>query len=107
MDLALTLQRLYDSEINVTITFGSSCAPGGGYMPNIKLTLTGEELRVLATLADNELFRMRFVDPRLPDYRIDPEVFRAAQSVTAKLSEIMKRERGLAPKPDLVRVNEE
>ena len=64
----------------------------------IKLTLEPEELKALATLAENQLFRMRYVDPKIPGYTITPETFRAAQSATALLSEAMKKQRGFPPK---------
>ena len=60
----------------------------------IKLTLEPEELKALTTLAENQLFRMRYVDPKIPGYTITPETFRAAQSATALLSEAMKKQRG-------------
>ncbi len=67
----------------------------------IKLHLNTDELKALATLAENEFFRMRFIDPRLPGYTIDPEIYRASQSATALLSDAMKKERGF---PALVKV---
>jgi hypothetical protein len=60
----------------------------------IKLNLNTDELKALATLAENEFFRMRFIDPRLPGYTIEPEIYRASQSATAILSDAMKKERG-------------
>ena len=60
----------------------------------IRLDLSVEELKVLVTLAENEFFRMRFINPRLPGYTIQPEIYRASQSATALLTEAMKKERG-------------
>ena len=65
----------------------------------IKIDLTSEELKVLTTLAENQFFRMRFIDPRLPGYTIDVEVYRASQSAVAVLSEALKKERGFPIKP--------
>ena len=64
----------------------------------IKIDLTAEELKVLATLAENQFFRMRYIDTRMPGYSISPETFRASQSATALLSEAMKKERGFPVK---------
>ena len=64
----------------------------------IKIDLSAEELKVLATLAENQFFRMRYIDPRMPGYSISPETFRASQSATAVLSEAMKKERGFPVK---------
>jgi hypothetical protein len=65
----------------------------------IKIELSSEELKSLTTLAENQFFRMRFIDPRLPGYTIEPEVYRASQSAVALLSEAMKKERGFPVKP--------
>jgi hypothetical protein len=65
----------------------------------IKIELSPEELKSLTTLAENQFFRMRFIDPRLPGYTIEPEVYRASQSAVALLSEAMKKERGFPVKP--------
>jgi hypothetical protein len=69
----------------------------------IKLELSAEEVKALATLAENQLFRMKFIDPRLPGYNIEPEVFRASQSATALLSDAVKKERGFPVKPETAR----
>ena len=68
----------------------------------IKLDLNPQELRALTTLAENQFFRMRFIDPRLPGYSIEPEVFRASQSAVALLSDAMKKERGFPAKIESV-----
>ncbi len=38
-------------------------------MKHIALKLTVEELRLLASLASDQLFRREFIDPRMPGYR--------------------------------------
>ena len=65
----------------------------------IKLDLSSEELKVLATLAENQFFRMKYIDPKMPGYSIEPETFRAAQSAVAILSDAMKKERGFPISP--------
>ena len=62
-------------------------------MRNIKLVLNSDELKVLAMMAENELMRMRFVNPRMPGHKADPAVLRAAQSITARLLEASKKQR--------------
>jgi hypothetical protein len=47
---------------------------------NINLPLTPEELKALISLAESQMFRMKFIDPRIPGYKITPEAFSAAQS---------------------------
>jgi len=66
----------------------------------IKFDVNPEELKALATLAENQFFRMRFIDPRIPGYSIDPEVFRASQTATSLLSEAMKQQRGFPVKAE-------
>ena len=70
-----------------------------GVTKKIKVDLNPEELKALTTLAENQFFRMRFIDPKMPGYHIEPEVFRASQSAVALLSEAVKKERGFPPKP--------
>jgi hypothetical protein len=36
------------------------------------LKLTVEEIRLLATLASDQLFRREFIDPRIPGYKFNP-----------------------------------
>jgi len=64
-----------------------------------RLDLSTEELKMLATLAESQMLRMKFIDPRIPGYKIDPDVFRAAQSAVSLLSEAVKKERGFPMKP--------
>jgi hypothetical protein len=60
----------------------------------IKIDLSSEELKALATLAENQFFRMKYIDPKMPGYSIEPETFRASQSAVALLSDTLKKERG-------------
>ena len=64
----------------------------------IKLDLNPAELQALTTLAENQFFRMRYIDPKLPGYHIEQEVFRASQSAVSLLSEALKKEKGLPMK---------
>ena len=38
-------------------------------MKSVTLKLTLEELRMIATLASDQVFRRRFIDPRMPGHR--------------------------------------
>ena len=42
-------------------------------MKQITVTLTVDELRLLATLASDQLFRREFIDPRFPGHKPDAE----------------------------------
>ena len=42
-------------------------------MKRINFAVTIEELRLLASLASDQLFRRQFIDPRMPGYKGSPE----------------------------------
>jgi len=42
-------------------------------MKRINFTVTVEELRLLSSLASDQLFRRQFIDPRMPGYKGSPE----------------------------------
>ena len=42
-------------------------------MKRINFPVTIEELRLLASLAADQLFRRQFIDPRMPGYKGSPE----------------------------------
>jgi len=68
-------------------------------MKKIAVQFTVEELQALLTLADNQLFRMKFIDPKIPGYRSRPDELRAAQSAVQTLQECLNKEKGRVPKP--------
>ena len=47
-------------------------------MAKITIQLTTEELQALLTLADNQFFRIKYIDPKLPGHKARPEELRAA-----------------------------
>ena len=71
----------------------------------IRLELNPQELKTLATLVESQFLRMRFIDPKIPGYSIDPDVFRASQSAVALLTDAVKKERGFTAKPEAVSKN--
>jgi hypothetical protein len=42
-------------------------------MKSINFALTVEELRLLVSLASDQLFRRQFIDPKMPGYKGNPE----------------------------------
>ena len=42
-------------------------------MKNLNFPLTLEELRLLASLASDQLFRRQYIDPKMPGYKGSPE----------------------------------
>lgn len=63
-------------------------------MKKITVQLTAEELQALVTLSENQFFRLKYIDPKMPGYKAHPEELRAAQSAVQILEEALKREKG-------------
>ncbi len=63
-------------------------------MKKITLQLTAEELQALVTLSQNQFFRLKYIDPKMPGYKVHPEELRAAQSAVQVLQDALKREKG-------------
>jgi hypothetical protein len=42
-------------------------------MKRVNFIVTVDELRLLASLASDQLFRRQFIDPRMPGYKGSPE----------------------------------
>ena len=54
-------------------------------MGNLTLKLTLEELRLLAALASDQLFRKQFIDPKMPGYRTNAEEMKLGKTLVARL----------------------
>ena len=54
-------------------------------MKKISVHLTPEELGIIVKLADNQIFRMRFIDTKLPGHYDNIEELKAAQAAVAVL----------------------
>ena len=63
-------------------------------MKKIRIELTVEELQALVTLAENQFFRMKFLDPKIPGYKAKPEEMKAAQSAVATIHKALNEEKG-------------
>jgi hypothetical protein len=63
-------------------------------MKKITIQLTAEELRSLVTLSENQFFRLKYIDPKMPGYKARPDELRAAQSAVQVLQEALKKEKG-------------
>jgi hypothetical protein len=59
----------------------------GMKLMNLKLTL--EELKLLATLASDQLFRRQFIDPKMPGYRTNPAEISLGKALVARLRLIL------------------
>ena len=54
-------------------------------MGNLTLKLTLEELRLLAALASDQLFRKQFIDPKMPGYRPNSAEMTLGKTLVARL----------------------
>jgi hypothetical protein len=67
-----------------------------GRMKKITIQLTAEELHALVALSENQFFRLKYIDPKMPGYKARPEELQAAQSAVHVLQEALRKEKGFA-----------
>ena len=58
-------------------------------METMTLKLTLEELRLLAALASDQLFRKQFIDPKMPGYKSNSEEMHLGKSLVARLQALV------------------
>lgn len=61
-------------------------------MFSVRFDLT--ELQALLELSDTELFRQKFINPKYPGHRSDPERLRLGASATRSLREVFNVAKG-------------
>ena len=66
-------------------------------MEKITVELTLEELQTLVTMADNQLFRIRYLDSKIPGNISNPQDLRTAQAAVRILQDALKKEKGFRP----------
>jgi hypothetical protein len=62
-------------------------------MKNINMTLTFEELRLLATLASDQLFRRQFIDPKMPGYQGAPGEIELGKALLSRMQLLLDEAR--------------
>ncbi len=67
-------------------------------MKKISVSLSLEELQALVTLADNQLFRVKYIDPKMPGYIVQPKELEVASSAVQVLGEALKAAKDSKPK---------
>ncbi len=67
-------------------------------MKKISVSLSLEELQALVTLADNQLFRVKYIDPKMPGYVVQPKQLEVASSAVQVLGEALKAAKEAKPK---------
>ena len=66
-------------------------------MKSIKLSLTLDELKGLLHIVQNQLFHVKYLDPRIPGYKAQPGELEAAESAIRVLQEAIKEDRLRTP----------
>ncbi len=59
-------------------------------MKMVKVEFTLEELRLLAAVASDQLFRREFIDPKMPGYKADAEELALGKELVLRLKSIAK-----------------
>ena len=67
--------------------------PGGeiviGSVKRINFAVTVDELRLLASLASDQLFRRQFIDPKMPGYKGKPEEVDQGKALVGRMKLII------------------
>jgi hypothetical protein len=66
-------------------------------MQSIKLSLTLDELKGVLQTVQNQLFHVKYLDPRIPGYKAQPGELEAAESGIRVLVEAIKQDRLRTP----------
>jgi len=64
-------------------------------LKKISIKLTWEELQAIRTLAENQLFRVKYIDPKMPGYVSRPNELQNANSAVQVLQDALKTARGI------------
>lgn len=56
----------------------------------VRLQLTVEQVKAVTTLLEDQVFRVKFIDPKMPGYKKNPEQVLAAESALALLKDSVK-----------------
>ena len=64
-------------------------------MNQFPIKLSVEEMKALLELIENQLFRMKYIDPKIPGHRIDAERVGLANSAVDRIREALHRAKGI------------
>ena len=70
----------------------------------ISVGLSAVELEALIKLAEDQLFRVKFIDPKMPGHRKNPEQLRAAESAVSTLKESLPKGPGFKTDPSQIHI---
>ena len=64
-------------------------------MQQVSLKMSVDEVQALLELVDNQLFRMKFIDPKIPGHRNNPDKLRLATAAVTRLKESFRTAKGI------------
>ena len=64
-------------------------------MKKISIQLSLEELQALLTLADNQLFRIKYIDPKMPGFVRHPEELERCKAAVGVLQDALNTAKGI------------
>jgi hypothetical protein len=67
-------------------------------MSKLSVQLSLEELQALLELLENQLFRMKYIDSKIPGHKADPAKLRVATSGVEVLRDAFKKAKGFKVK---------
>ena len=66
-------------------------------MHSISLSLTVDQIKALLQISQNQIFRLKFLDPKMPGYKARPGELEAAESAVQALMAALKEGRLRTP----------
>jgi len=63
-------------------------------MERVAVKLSADEMQALLELVENQLFRVKFIDRRIPGYKENPEKLALAAAAVAVLRESFNKAKG-------------
>ena len=62
-------------------------------MQSVKLNLTVDQIKAVLQTSQNQLFHVKYLDPRIPGYKAKPGELEAAESAIRVLEAALKEDR--------------
>lgn len=67
------------------------------FMKSLSLNLTVDQVKALVQLSQNQIFRLKFIDPKMPGFKAHPGELEAAQAAVEVLSAALKEDQLKTP----------
>lgn len=66
-------------------------------MKSLNVSLTVDQVKALLRISQNQIFRLKFLDPKMPGYKAHPGELEAAESAVKVLEEALKEDQFKTP----------